>query len=38
MKIVSLYNIKGGIGKTTLTSLMAYKLASEGKKNTFNRC
>lgn len=32
MKIVSLYNIKGGIGKTTLTSLMAYKLASEGKK------
>lgn len=32
MKIVSLYNIKGGIGKTTLTTLIAYKLANEGKK------
>lgn len=32
MKIVSLYNIKGGIGKTTLTTLMAYKLAKNDKK------
>lgn len=32
MKIVSLYNIKGGIGKTTLTTLMSYKLAKDGKK------
>lgn len=32
MKILSLYNIKGGIGKTTLTTLIAYKLANENKK------
>lgn len=32
MQIVSLYNIKGGIGKTTLTALISYKLANEGKK------
>lgn len=32
MKIVSLYNVKGGIGKTTLSTLITYKLASEGKK------
>lgn len=32
MKIVTLYNIKGGIGKTTLTTLISYKLAKEGKK------
>jgi chromosome partitioning protein len=32
LKIVTLFNIKGGIGKTSLTSLIAYKLANEGKK------
>ena len=32
MKILSFFNIKGGIGKTTLTTLVAYKLSSEGKK------
>ena len=32
MKIVTLFNVKGGIGKTSLTSLIAYKLASEDKK------
>ena len=32
LKILSFFNIKGGIGKTTLTTLVAYKLSSEGKK------
>ena len=32
MKILSLYNIKGGVGKTTLTSLIAYNLSNQGKK------
>ncbi len=32
MKILSLYNIKGGIGKSTLSILTTYKLASEGYK------
>lgn len=32
MKISTFYNIKGGIGKTTLTLLTAYKLAKENKK------
>lgn len=32
MKILTFFNIKGGIGKTTLTLLSAYKLAKEGNK------
>ncbi|MCI6666867.1 MAG: ParA family protein, partial [Romboutsia timonensis] len=32
MKILTFFNIKGGIGKTTLTLLTAYKLAKENKK------
>lgn len=32
MKILTYFNIKGGIGKSTLTILTAYKLNKEGKK------
>ena len=32
MKIVSFFNVKGGVGKTTLTILTAITLSKEGKK------
>ena len=32
LKILTFFNIKGGIGKTTLTLLTSYKLAKENKK------
>ena len=32
MKICSFFNVKGGVGKTTLTILTAMKLSKEGKK------
>ena len=32
MKLLSLYNIKGGVGKTALTTLIAYRLSEQGKK------
>lgn len=32
MKICSFLNVKGGVGKTTLTILTAMKLSKEGKK------
>lgn len=32
MKLLSFYNIKGGVGKTSLTTLVSYKLSTEGKK------
>ena len=32
MKIISFFNIKGGVGKTALTMLMAYRLSEKGKK------
>ncbi|WP_396133370.1 ParA family protein, partial [Faecalibacillus intestinalis] len=32
MKICSFFNVKGGVGKTTLTALTAIKLSKEGNK------
>jgi len=32
LKIVSFFNVKGGVGKTTLTILTAIKLSKKGKK------
>ena len=32
MKVLSLFNIKGGVGKTALTTLIAYRLSEQGKK------
>ena len=32
MKIVSFFNVKGGVGKTTLTILTAIKLSKQGHK------
>ena len=32
MKIVSFFNVKGGVGKTTLTILTAIKLSKQGNK------
>lgn len=37
MKIVSFFNVKGGVGKTTLTILTAMNLSKEGKSFN-NRC
>ena len=32
MKVLSLFNIKGGVGKTALTTLISYRLSEQGKK------
>jgi cellulose biosynthesis protein BcsQ len=35
MKIISIFNNKGGVGKTTLTYHLAHILAEMGKKYSF---
>ena len=37
MEIVSVYNDKGGVGKTTIVLEIASAMALSGKKSTFDR-